>query len=816
MGIDVSKIQNAALRKLADKANVNDNDKTTLNRTEFIDFTVEAMESKKTKKAWTELFGHTTEPNSREEVKQEKTRLAQDNLSKTEKRELKNNLQKLTTLSEVEAYFNNPELHSSYNDIKEASLMMLNEIKSMNINSKDDVEAIKDKIKDKFKNTNGLNGDILNILVDIAEKEQIQKETQRLIDIYHSTSESQDVLNRFDSRVEAVRAKMDEMSLTGTSYYKKAFENMMAEVMKDADYEVDNLRKGVKGTTSKEIRKELEEKAMGDKTLEKAIKKDKVDNELQARYTNYNIITRMLKDNMDKDSMDAILQEKLDKDTYIKIRNAYQKEDGKYMGLVGLQAGLKDKIGSDLKLNASQNTEIAELTFVKRYLKDATGSDFSDSQVKDLVKFLGFEYETKDRSLETVMEDTLPGAIIGAGSAAAFATRLKVEQYVNMKITADLSESLKSQLGDKIVASSTDSDGLINLKVAQKVVKDDTIIAALSGAGIGTIVTALFNLIEGKDIPFEKACFSKSELSAIVRGSESLEDAKNKICQQYQGLKGSILSALLQKAHDAKPDDWKNNYINVIDKIAGKYSNMNCEELQGVKFDEIEELLAEELHTYNTKDTEGTPDKLVAVQVDTIDARKSSWSKLVEQYDCLKDIEIDPNKYPLSAKKDKETLAIRMLKVAQAINDNDYSKERLLDLAEKTFAADRNYTQLKDYEGIDYNVLVGTMKAELMGTKVKMPAVLAYEKVQKEDGTYEIVGGCNRTNKDIKATVEDNTGTKAAVDSAQDYVTKKGEDGKLYVKFDGGDWIECQDELDRNAKIEEFKAKYKNVKKEEE
>lgn len=116
MGLDVSKIQNAALRKLADMVNVNDNDKTTLNNTEFIDFTVKAMESKETKKAWTELFGYTTEPNSREEVKQEKVKLAQDDLNKTEKKEFKNNLAKLTTMAEVEAFLNNPEMHSNYND----------------------------------------------------------------------------------------------------------------------------------------------------------------------------------------------------------------------------------------------------------------------------------------------------------------------------------------------------------------------------------------------------------------------------------------------------------------------------------------------------------------------------------------------------------------------------------------------------------------------------------------------------------------------------------------------------------------------------
>ena len=45
-------------------------------------------------------------------------------------------------------------------------------------------------------------------------------------------------------------------------------------------------------------------------------------------------------------------------------------------------------------------------------------------------------------------------------------------------------------------------------------------------------------------------------------------------------------NAFLKKAYDKDNTNWKNTLLNQLDKVAGKYSNMNCNELSSAKLDE--------------------------------------------------------------------------------------------------------------------------------------------------------------------------------------------------------------------------------------
>ena len=106
---------------------------------------------------------------------------------------------------------------------------------------------------------------------------------------------------------------------------------------------------------------------------------------------------------------------------------------------------------------------------------------------------------------------------------------------------------------------------------------------------------------------------------------------------------------------------------------------------------------------------------------------KSLWRK--SNIILKKGNDIDREKYPNCYRRYNE-LAVRFIKVAQAIKpdatvENNYSMERLLDLAEKTFAAKTwRYTELANEPGIDHKVLVDTMNADWLG-KVKVPKHLA-------------------------------------------------------------------------------------------
>ena len=207
----------------------------------------------------------------------------------------------------------------------------------------------------------------------------------------------------------------------------------------------------------------------------------------------------------------------------------------------------------------------------------------------------------------------------------------------------------------------------------------------------------------------------------------------------------------------------------------------------------VEEIVEEE-HTYNKKDKAAIAPTYE--EVPTIDGRKSSWAKLAEQYECLD--ELNTEGYPLSTKR-KAQLPVRMLKVAQAITDGNYSAERLLQLAELTFASKNcKYENLKGIEGIDHAILVNIMNADWLSNKVKMPKVLA---------------GCNKVEKSIIAEKADTEGAKnAPVGSAEDRImTSAGSKAKYYARFDGGTWIEYSDMKSRNDAVAEFKKKYPNA-----
>ena len=158
MGMDISKITNAALRKLALECD-KDETKGKLNTQEFIDFSNKAKENEETHKAWTELMGWTTAPTKKGEV--QNTKLPEDNLKRYQKKEFKNAIEKAANFEALEKDLAERFTSSDYKEALEVVSTLVNEIKAMNISSKDDVEAIKDTIKDKYQNCNGLNNDII-------------------------------------------------------------------------------------------------------------------------------------------------------------------------------------------------------------------------------------------------------------------------------------------------------------------------------------------------------------------------------------------------------------------------------------------------------------------------------------------------------------------------------------------------------------------------------------------------------------------------------------------------------------------------------
>ena len=806
MGMDINKITNAALRKLALECD-KDETKGKLSTQEFIDFTSKAKENEETHKAWTELMGWTTTPTKKGEV--QNTKLPEDNLKHYQKKEFKNAIEKAANFEALEKDLTERFTSSDYKEALEVVSTLVNEIKTMGISSKDDVEAIKDTIKDKYQNCNGLNNDIINRLVDIAKREQIEREKQDLMQLYYTVKEEQGENANFTDCKNAVKKMMEDLELKGKSYYSdEAFKALEGEIKYEANlYLDDNLRNTygatdrTEGSTKGAVKKELLKEAKDDNILRSVIKKDKTDNKLEARYNKAREIGEEIA-NISEDELKKELGGKLvDK---LRGKNFIKPENGHY-NLTNLQEVLIEYVGNDLMLNRSTQTEVTELKNLQDKLYELTGAEFSISEIKDLVKFTGLKYEKRDRSWKTLLGATAIGAGSGALGAGMNQRNLNVTQKVNIKIGANYAGVILEQL-DSAATSSQNSDGTITISVLQNVIKNADLSKILAGAGVGALIGALGGLVIGEDKQFEPACISLSAITDIVNNAKSLEEAQEALNKKYPDSRGTLLSAIAQAISEENTGDWKMKFLAELTKIGGKGSIINCEELSGNKFvteevkDNTEETVEEpkkEDNFFATKDVEAKEAEYETNFVPTVDGRCSSWQKLAEQYECIKDLEI-PAEYKNCNRK-KSQLTVRMLKVAQAITDGDYSLDRMLKLAEASFASrNSKYENMKNIEGIDYNVLVATMNAELMSNKVKMPEYLA---------------GCERQEKSIcDDSITDKTGKRAGVASAVD--TRKisdGQEAKYYARFNNGAVQEFSNENDRNTAVENFKKENENA-----
>ncbi len=810
------------LRTAAEQANIN-GDKKIKGDEEISTFIATAdklVEAGLVDKNYKETLGLTlnasskgvTMPDNNFKVEKDEVKLETTKLNRQEKKLFKDVLDSVTSLDMVSTTLDERFTDAKYTKAKNVINMYIADIKAMNINSKEDVNKIVDLIDKKYDNCDGFNKDIAKKLANIVKYEQIKKEKDNLLNLYRDIK-TQNPGKTYTGYVELVNAQMEAKGYKGSYYKNEAYNEFIAELKQEANSYLDaNLRETngnygrTQGDTSKQVRKELQAAAGDDKFLKNVIKHDKTDNSLEARYNRFRAVTEVL-----KNTTSEMLNDELKDGVVAKLSasyiNKFQKENGNY-DLTELQAEIARLVGDDLLLNRSQDTEVAELKHVQDKLKELTGSDFSKKEVKDLIEFLGIGYEKRDKSAKTVLRNMIPGAASGAlGGAIAggiHATRLNITQRVELNLEGNQAEKLLEQLGP-YASAVKNADGSFSVKVLQKVNIDKTLVSILAGAMEGAVAGALLNalatMITGEDKAFEKSCFSMTYLTDLVNSGKDLSEIQDEICKKYPGMKGTILAALAENAYNKAEgkDEWKLNYLGKLSEIAGVGSNPNCEELQGNKFTkpEVETVnpTEEDTHVYDTRETaEVAP---VYEDVPTIDAKRSSWAKLSEQYDCLD--EINTKDYPLCTK-NRAKLPIRMLKIAQAITDGNYSQERMLQLAEMTFASpNTKYENLKSIEGIDHAVLVNIMNANWLSDSVKMPKTLA---------------GCNRDDSIsiIAPRATERGGNRAPVRSAGDRTqTSAGQNARYYASFDTGAWQEYPSAKVRDEAVSEFKKKYPNA-----
>ena len=585
----------------------------------------------------------------------------------------------------------------------------------------------------------------------------------------------------------------------GTSYYDKALSTVVNMIKKDSDSVNDSNRVYTTGEKAKTVRKELNEHVQkDDKISHKAIKKDKADNELDARYNKFHNNAEELKSISEKD-----LKNKLGKDLFNELNKKYlhtaKNADGTY-NLTALVEIFQTRMGHNYLINRSKDTEMSEYEHIKDDIRILTGQyDLSNNDFEKIRELCAAEMEKKDHSLAGALgSDLLEDGLIGATAAFLTGQKIVMTQEMGVTVPVDVANNIMKQakeLGYDL-SSTTLADGRISLVLGQKLLKDTRLLEALAGAGIGVLQGILLQMIIGQERD-EKSCFSVNDFDYSNPKYTNFEQYEEYITSKYPGGKGEAIVALAKTFVDENGKFDRTAFDSMVNNIAGVGSRITCDEVAGNRIVQAKQEKPEvqaEMHSVAIKDIEGTEAEFA--NIPTIDGTRTTWQKVTEMYgDCLSGIEIDKNKYPNCARRRGE-LAIRLVKVAQAVTDGNYSYERLMDLAEKTFAAKTSkYTELQGYEGINHEILVNTMKATELGKDVRVPNELAGCKKINNDVQKEIV--TNQTKNVVKAQERGNT----------QYKVKDGTDDKYHARFDGEEKVYNSD-TERGLAIEDYYKKH--------
>lgn len=495
-------------------------------------------------------------------------------------------------------------------------------------------------------------------------------------------------------------------------------------------------------------------------------------------------------------------------------------EDGNY-DLTALSLVLGNLVGQDFTRSATskENREISEKIRTTGVMSEKTGfKNLTNVEAKELLELCGYDIEGVD------LKKVIAGTAIGAAYSAlagfltgAWAAATNPNQDVLVEgdtVINDLKVTINSDLFNSIDTGNlpdgfnvTDTETGVVISIYQLIKYPDVFIdiskhipetavkSALAGALSGAIAGALASL--------------QPDGEAWITSTQFMETDLAKYAKQVQHMNPKYATSLIALAETfVKDGKWDvEAYKQYLNRYAGDGSPLNEAEFYSALNDRLKEMENKTPTTgttpvnnnyYAIKDKDAVDAQYATVP--TIDGTYTTWSKLVEQYDCLNDISFDKNTYPNCYKRRGE-LAIRILKVAQAITDGNYSKERLLDLAEKSFAAKTGrYEELKDYKGINHSVLVNTMEAKELGKDVRVPDTLA---------------GCNRNSLiEIRQILDKSqwatTPKKAISRGDTKYKTKDGEAAVYYTRLNG-EVKKYTNKKDRDDAVKAFKEKYPNA-----
>lgn len=731
------------------------------------------------------------------------------------------------TLDNVVDILNKRLPYDNYKDAIAQIEMFRNTIQDLGFNNKTEVDSLKNAVIERLE-LSGLDKtdkETLEKLVELAEKEQVQKEYETLVKLYNNVKATypEDNENKHDFTFYKgyMNYAMEQEGLKGTSYYTgKAYNMLMDHIKKDCAETNEANRYYTKGETAKEVKKELKGMAdKKDKMSRKYIKNAEENNALDARYNAFHQTAEELKTITEKD-----LKEKLGNKLFNKLAGQYgagylskvKNEDGTY-DLTALVEVFSNRMGNDYEIDKQQNA-ISEYHLIKQGLEGEFNAktnglidlDLTKKEYEKLRDLCAVELAPKDHSFATNVLNLKRLRDAGIGAMASFLTAQTDIDHIEMNFTMDIkhAQEFHEQLKGYGVSTSIQEYGTTAVVGFEHLdIEDIRGLQALGGAAVGLIGGALLSMIIGTEKQ-EQACISTLDFQESDKDFSSYCD---RIDREYPAEKAVLIKGLVGMFYDEDTNTFNlTDYRLFLDNAAGQGSLFGCDEVNGTRIKYIKEYKPEEKkqdqtpvtpedpHTVAVKDVKAKD--AVYKEVPTIDGTRTTWDKVAEMYDdeCFE--ELDLKDYPNCLKR-KGELKVRLIKVAQAVTNGDYSAENLLKLAEASFAAKtREYTELQNYEGIDHETLVNTMNATELG-KVKVPDKLA---------------GCNRETttvneniiKDEKQIAKGNDITKANERAVDKVIVRDGQDAKYYAKFDNGKEEEYASDTDRGLAIEDWYKKH--------
>ena len=427
---------------------------------------------------------------------------------------------------------------------------------------------------------------------------------------------------------------------------------------------------------------------------------------------------------------------------------AYKKADGKY-DLSALSDDVISRIGFDYALNrGDRDLEMSEIKNLKEHLKWKTGQDFTNNEIKRLVKYVGAKVEPRERSIKKLAEKLLVGEAIGitSGALGGYMAKhgdLKVTQTTNVTVDVNQSQSIINQLKNAGVeyTTSTSKDGVhVVINILQQVIKNDrqwnAIMGALGGAAIGAL-PALAYLAFGGDRD-EKSCVSVSDFDRNDTKYTDLEQYKKYVDQRFghNPVKADAMKELAQQCYNqTKGTDtkWYDVYHQIIRDMAGIGSKLNPEECIGFKYQKTPAAPQEpQKPTPTTQEPEKTyvvrelcsDDSEETQTISQPEVQRVPWEVMAARYDCLDE--------HLAGIKNKQAYKTRMVKVMQSVTDNNYTLENLKKLTDISLKSNNPNTvraNFKDVKGFDVENYIKNLQANTIG-KQKIPAIKINDTVE--------------------------------------------------------------------------------------